>query len=453
MTTRGLILVIEDDEILGPSLVQRLKLEGWHAQLAPTGRDALAALARQTPDMVICDIRLPDADGEQLMADVFARAGAVPTIFMTAHGGVDQAVRLVRAGARDYLIKPFDLDELVAKLEAGARLTEPAGEAAVPDDARPFSSFGLSPATQATRRVLERVADLDLPVLLLGETGTGKEIAARFLHAASSRSAAPFVAVNCAALAPELVDSALFGHEKGAFTGAHERHQGLAEQAGAGTLFLDEIGELDAGLQAKLLRLVQEREFTRLGGKGAIRFQARLVCATHRDLEAEVAARSFREDLWYRINVVSVRLPALRDRPAEIGPLLQRFVEKAGPRLRGRAMRVAEDAPAAAMAYDWPGNIRELENRVERAVALAEADVVTAADLFPDEAARRPAAALAAPTGLSMTLAEVRDAAEREHIAQTLQATGGAIQDAASRLGVSRTTLWEKMRRLGISAG
>ena len=206
MTTRGLILVIEDDEILGPSLVQRLKLEGWHAQLASTGRDALAALARQTPDMVICDIRLPDADGEQLMADVFARAGAVPTIFMTAHGGVDQAVRLVRAGARDYLIKPFDLDELVAKLEAGARSTERAGEAAVPDDARPFSSFGLSPATQATRRVLERVADLDLPVLLLGETGTGKEIAARFLHAASSRSAAPFVAVNCAALAPELVE-------------------------------------------------------------------------------------------------------------------------------------------------------------------------------------------------------------------------------------------------------
>ena len=166
-----------------------------------------------------------------------------------------------------------------------------------------------------------------------------------------------------------------------------------------------------------------------------------------------MAARSFREDLWYRINVVSVRLPALRDRAAEIGPLLQRFVEKAGPRLRSRAMRVAEDASAAAMAYDWPGNIRELENRVERAVALAEADVVTATDLFPDEAARRPAAALAAPTGLSMTLAEVRDAAEREHIAQTLQATGGAIQDAATRLGVSRTTLWEKMRRLGISAG
>ena len=248
-------------------------------------------------------------------------------------------------------------------------------------------------------------------------------------------------------------NSALFGHEQGAFTGAHERHQGLAEQAGSGTLFLDEIGELDAGLQAKLLRLVQEREFTRLGGKGAIRFQARLVCATHRDLEAEVAGRSFREDLWYRINVVTVRLPALRDRAAEIGPLLQRFVEKAGPRLRGRAMRVADDAPAAAMAYDWPGNIRELENRVERAVALAEADVVTAADLFPDEAARRPARAVTAPAELSMTLAEVRDAAEREHIAQTLQATAGAIQDAANRLGVSRTTLWEKMRRLGISAG
>ena len=458
MTTRGLILVIEDDEILGPSLVQRLKLEGWHAQLAPSGRAALAALARQTPDMVICDIRLPDVDGEQLMGDVFARAGAVPTIFMTAHGGVDQAVRLVRAGARDYLIKPFDLDELVAKLESGVRSTERGAETAAPDDARLSPSFGLSPATQATRGVLERVADLDLPVLLLGETGTGKEVAARFLHATSSRNKAPFLAVNCAALAPELVDSALFGHEKGAFTGAHERHQGLAEQAGSGTLFLDEIGELGAGLQAKLLRLVQEREFTRLGGKGAIRFKARLVCATHRDLEAEVAAKSFREDLWYRINVVTVRLPPLRDRAAEIALLLDRFVENAGPRLRGRPMRIADDAPAAAMAYDWPGNIRELENRVERAVALAEADVVTAADLFPDAAAQPPAAVQTTRAGTataerSMTLAEVRDAAEREHIAQTLQTTDGAIQDAASRLGVSRTTLWEKMRRLGISAG
>ena len=453
MTHRGLILVIEDDEILGPSLTQRLKLEGWHAQLAPSGRDALAALARQTPDLVICDIRLPDADGERLMGDVFARAGAVPTIFMTAHGGVDQAVRLVRAGARDYLIKPFDLDELVAKLETAVRPGERTADATPPSEARAFSSFGLSPATQATRRVLERVADLDLPVLLLGETGTGKEVAARFLHAASNRSAAPFVAVNCAALAPELVDSALFGHEKGAFTGAHDRHRGLAEQAGSGTLFLDEIGELDSGLQAKLLRLVQEREFTRLGGKGAMPFQARLVCATHRDLEAEVAGRSFREDLWYRINVVTVRLPALRDRPAEIGPLLHRFVESAGPRLRGRAMSVTDGALAAAEAYDWPGNIRELQNRVERAVALAEADLVTEADLFPDAHRARSAPALSVPAEPQMTLAEVRDAAERAHIAQTLQATDGAMQDAASRLGVSRTTLWEKMRRLGISAG
>jgi DNA-binding NtrC family response regulator len=451
MTARGLILVVEDDEILGRSLEQRLTLEGWHVRLAPTGRAALDAIGRQTPDLVMCDIRLPDVDGERLMTDIFARAGAVPTIFMTAYGGVDQAVRLVRGGARDYLVKPFDLDALVEKLEAAVHHDDNTEEGAAATETTPFASFGLSPATEATRRVLERVADLDLPVLLLGETGTGKEVAARFLHAISSRSTAPFVAVNCAALAPELVDSALFGHEKGAFTGAHERHRGFAEQAEEGTLFLDEIGELDARLQAKLLRLVQEREFIRLGGRTTLPFAARLVCATHRDLEAEVVAGRFREDLWYRINVVSVRLPALRDRPAEIGPLLRRFAERAGPRLRGRAMQVSSEALNAALAYDWPGNVRELQNRVERAVALAETDTLLTADLFPD-ARPRQLAPVAAPSGdQSLTLAEIRDAAERTHIIQTLEATGGVMQEAAARLGISRTTLWEKMRRLGIS--
>jgi DNA-binding NtrC family response regulator len=451
MSRRGLILVVEDDEILGRSLEQRLTLEGWHVHLAATGRAALEAVARQVPDVVMCDICLPDADGEKLMADIFNRAGAVPTIFMTAYGGVDQAVRLVRAGARDYLTKPFDLDEVVAKLAAAVERDD-VGAAAV-DESTPFASFGLSLATRTTRRVLERVADLDLPVLLLGETGTGKEVAARFLHAASGRRDAPFVAVNCAALATELVDSALFGHEKGAFTGAHDRHAGFAEQALEGTLFLDEIGELDARLQAKLLRLVQEREFVRLGGRTVLRFRARLVCATHRDLEAEVAAGRFRQDLWYRINVVTVRLPALRERPEEIGPLLQRFVERAGPRLRRRQLAVDLAALDAARAYDWPGNVRELENRVERAVALAEGEVITAHDLFPD-APRRPAAAAVpavAGDGQPLTLAEIRDAAERTHIERTLEATAGGIQEAAQRLGISRTTLWEKMRRLGIS--
>jgi DNA-binding NtrC family response regulator len=451
MTARGLILVVEDDEILGRSLEQRLTLEGWHVRLAPTGRAALDAIGRQTPDLVMCDIRLPDVDGERLMTEIFARAGAVPTIFMTAYGGVDQAVRLVRGGARDYLVKPFDLDALVEKLEGAVNHEDDTDEGSAAAEATPFASFGLSPATEASRRVLERVADLDLPVLLLGETGTGKEVAARFLHATSSRHAAPFVAVNCASLAPELVDSALFGHEKGAFTGAHERHQGFAEQAKDGTLFLDEIGELDARLQAKLLRLVQEREFTRLAGRTTLAFSARLVCATHRDLEAEVAAGRFREDLWYRINVVSVRLPPLRDRPAEIGPLLRRFIDRAGPRLRRQSMQVAPDALSATLAYDWPGNVRELQNRVERAVALAETDTLTAADLFPDALPRQQARMTAQSEAQSLTLAEIRDVAERTHIIQTLEATGGVMQEAAARLGISRTTLWEKMRRLGIS--
>jgi two-component system, NtrC family, response regulator AtoC len=443
MSDPALILVIEDDEILGRSLEQRLELEGYHARWAKSVAEALDAVARQIPDAIMCDIRLPDGDGESLMRDVFARVGAVPTIFMTAFGGIDQAVRLVRMGARDYISKPFEMDEVVEKLAAATGPRQLA-----PSSGR-FVSFGLSAATAATRRTLERVADIDLPVLLLGETGSGKEVAARFLHEASRRAKAPFVAVNCAALAPELVDSTLFGHEKGAFTGAASRHVGFAETAGEGTLFLDEIGELDAGLQAKLLRLVQEREFIRVGGVRPQRFTARLVCATHRDLEAEVARRTFREDLWYRINVVTIRIPALRERDEEIAPLLERFVADAGPRLRGTRLALAPDAIAAATGYDWPGNVRELKNRVDRAVALAEGESIGAADLFPD---MKPPLAGAVPQD-ALTLAEVREAAERSHIEAVLAATEHSIQETARRLGVSRTTLWEKMRRLGLAPG
>lgn len=445
MSGGATILVIEDDEILGRSLEQRLALEGYRPQWAKSVRQALSLIAAQTPDAIMCDIRLPDGDGESLMRDVFARIGAVPTIFMTAFGGIDQAVRLVRMGARDYISKPFELDEVVEKLASvtGGR-EEPAVEGS-------FASFGLSPATAATRRLLERVADVDLPVLFLGETGSGKEIAARFLHEASQRAEAPFVAVNCAALAPELVDSALFGHERGAFTGAAARQLGFAESAAGGTLFLDEIGELDGALQAKLLRLVQEREFIRVGDVRPQPFNARLVCATHRDLEAEVASGTFREDLWYRINVLTVRVPALRERKEEIAPLLERFVAEAGPRLRGVRLTLASDAIVAAQSYDWPGNVRELRNRAERAVALAEGESIGAADLFPDT---KPFPAVAVGAALEgLTLAAVREAAEKAHIEAVLRATSGSIQDTARRLDVSRTTLWEKMRRLGLISG
>jgi DNA-binding NtrC family response regulator len=461
MSRPSMILIVEDDEILGRSLIQRLTLEGYDARLAADGATALSVIGRHRPDAVMCDIRLPDRDGESLMREIFARIGAVPTLFMTAYGDIDQAVRLVRAGARDYLTKPFDLDEVVEALRNATRVHILQGDAQAED---PFASFGLSVASATIRRTLERVADVDLPVLLLGETGTGKEVAARFLHAQSRRNDAPFIAVNCAALAPELVDSAIFGHEKGAFTGAVERHLGFAEKAGRGTLFLDEIGELDPGLQAKLLRLVQEREFMRVGGSRPVSFDARLVCATHRDLEAEIAAGKFREDLWYRINVVTLRMPPLRERPEEIAPLIARFLAVAGPRLRGEPVSVSPEALVAATSYDWPGNVRELENRIDRAAALAEGPQLGLHDLFPDEplmqtggdagrASARQIATAESPAGLSsgMTLAEARDAAERAHIAATLEATGGGIQEAAVRLGISRTTLWEKMRRHGLS--
>jgi DNA-binding NtrC family response regulator len=446
MEKRSFILVIEDDEILGASLLQRLRLESYDVRWAKTAAEALDVVARQTPDAIMCDIRLPDRDGESLMHQIFARVGSLPTIFMTAYGQIDQAVRLVRMGARDYVSKPFDIDDVIEKLKALAQ---------APADLRQgrYDTFGLAPEMRIVRRTLERVADVDLPVLLLGETGSGKEVAARFLHDASARAKKPFVAVNCAALAPELVDSALFGHEKGAFTGATERKAGFCETAADGTLFLDEIGELRDESQAKLLRIIEEREFVRVGGQKPLKFSARLVCATHRDLDAEVEKGGFREDLWFRINVVTVNIPALRDRRSEIETLLQRFVSEASIRLRREAPPLSRDAIKAALAYDWPGNVRELRNRVERAVALCDGPEIAPSDLFPDvkpSASGRSSGG--APARAAATLADIRDQAEKSHIEAVLQETGHVIQEAAARLGVSRTTLWEKMRRHAIKA-
>ncbi|RUT28353.1 sigma-54-dependent Fis family transcriptional regulator [Arsenicitalea aurantiaca] len=443
MSTRPLIGIVEDDSILGSSLEQRFLLEGYAVLWLRSAAEAEAALARTPVELVLSDIRLPDGDGETVMAAVFARYGIVPTIFMTAFGGIEQAVRLVRMGARDYLAKPFDLDALVERVAAIVPRTTPEGEAG---GARPAATFGLSPGTEAVRRTLERVADLDLPVLLLGETGTGKEVAARFLHAASARAAKPFIAINCGALQAELFDSALFGHEKGAFTSAVARHVGFVEQAGEGTLFLDEIGEVEPALQVKLLRLIQEREFQRLGGRETLHCAARIVLATNRDLEAEVAAGRFREDLYFRINVLACPLPPLRARREEIAPLLAHFVAAAARRFGQAAPELGPDALEAANAHDWPGNVRELINRAERAVALAEGPVLGVGDLFPDRAlGRRPAA-----PAEDASLASVREGAERAHIVETLRQTGGAVQAAAEKLGISRTTLWEKMRRYGI---
>ncbi len=442
----NLILLVEDDPVLGPSLQQRLVLEGFSVVHAQTMRQARDLLGKQVPNFILSDIRLPDGSGADLLGEVISQHGAVPMMFMTAYGSLDQAVDLVRGGARDYLAKPFDLDELVVRIKdvlQNAALT-PASE-------DPFAAFGLSPAMHTLRGTLDRLADIDLPVLLVGETGTGKEVAARYLHAARQRGDHGFEAVNCGQLSAELADSLLFGHERGAFTGAHEKRAGVLEMVSEGTLLLDEIGETSTDLQVKLLRVLEERRFRRVGGSQDLSFEGRIVCATNRDLNEAVADGTFRQDLLFRINVVTLHMPPLRERPEEISPLMQMFARSAAVRMGVSPKDITPAAEASARAHDWPGNIRELRNRVERAVALSNSGTLDRADMFPEqpEHAARPTNPAKVEGGF-LSLSQARDEAERTHIARALKQTDSRLQDAAKLLGISRTTLWERMRRHGM---
>jgi DNA-binding NtrC family response regulator len=318
-------------------------------------------------------------NGEEVYRALALSCGLAPIIFITGHGDIAQAVRLMRAGAADYLTKPFDIEALLRRLEALLAPRWQRGQGYV---------LGEAPAILAVERALRRVAPIDSTVLLTGPSGSGKEVAARLLHAEGPRARLPFVATNCAALPMDLLESEIFGHERGAFTGATARHEGLAEQAGAGTLFLDEVAELPMPLQAKLLRLVQERVFRRLGGERDLPFRARIVAATNADLEARIAEGRFREDLFFRLAVIRITMPALRERREDIMPLARRFLGEfaagfARP-LRGFTT-LAEDA---LINHDFPGNLRELRNRIERASALTDGELITAGDLFPERSLR-----------------------------------------------------------------
>jgi two-component system, NtrC family, response regulator HydG len=432
----GRIAILEDDPIMGESLLQRLTLEGHRVEWWTKGEQALRQLSSADGafDLVICDIRLPDMNGE----DVFrhsSRESATPFLFMSGYGDIDQAVRLMRSGAVDFITKPFEMSALLDRISTSLR-TRPT--AAVE------GGLGISRAMRDAEMILRRYASHPLPVLIQGETGTGKEVSARFLHQASGRAGSPFMAVNCAAIPGELLESELFGHEKGAFTGAHQLHRGYAERAGDGILFLDEIGDMPLPLQVKLLRLMEDGRFHRLGSETAIPFKARIVCATHHDIGSE--ASTFRRDLYFRLSALPVSLPPLRERPEDILWLAQRFLEEI-MQVRETPVRgigvLAEDA---MLEHSWPGNARELRNRLERAAALSENPLLMPADLFPDKARS------SIPSQLG-TLSDARDAAERRQILRALSATGGQIAQAARELGVSRTTLWEKMARFGIEGG
>ncbi len=431
--------LIEDDPIMGGSIVQRLELEGCAVRWWRSGRAALEADANGVNDLdlVLCDLRLPDIGGEDIYRDMSARENHPPFIFITGYGEIDQAVRLMRLGAADYLTKPFDFDDFLSRIHANARNPAPA-----PNHA---PVLGVSPGMAALEALLARYAQTDLPVLLTGETGVGKEVAARHLHTLGCAPDAPFMAVNCAAIPSELLESEIFGHEKGAFSGAAKRHLGYAERAKSGVLFLDEIGDMPAALQAKLLRLIEERCFHRVGGEENIPFLGRIVTATHKTLEPGACDADFRQDLYYRIAVLTAKIPPLRERLSDIPWLTQLFIAEAAARHDKVIRGVSTQAEEMTLAHVWPGNIRELRNRIERAVALCSGEWLTPHDLFPEQHSRTDAETF-------QSLQNVRDAAEKRQIERALVETCGHIQAAAGLLGVSRTTLWEKMTRLEIKS-
>jgi DNA-binding NtrC family response regulator len=429
--------LVEDDTVMGESLVQGLSLEGSRVEWWKSASEAKSGLRNSRPDLVICDMRLPDGRGDQLFYELALNQSLPPFFFITAYGDIDQAVAVMRAGAGDYTTKPFELSPFI---ERAKELIQRGATNQLMD-----VLLGPSLIMRNIESTLRRISDQRTPLLITGETGVGKEVCARFLHSVSSRSAEPFVAVNCAAIPHDVMERELFGSRNAP---GQSFHHGFAERTRGGILFLDEISELAMPLQAKLLRLVEGREFHRVGGEQRIEFRGRIVCATHQDLGALVAIGKFRSDLFYRINPVVVNVPPLRDRPDDVPWLVEQFLHHASNHSEKFPRGVSSLAWEELLAHDWPGNVRELRNRIERAASLTQTEWLMPSDLFPD---RSHVAGHPMIKSLA-TLAEARDSAERRQIMRALHETKGQILEAAALLGISRTTLWDKMRRLNVQA-
>ena len=439
------ILVVEDDAGLREALCDTLSLSGFSILAAEDGEQALITLDQQDVGLVITDVQMNRLDGLNLLRRVKAQRPELPVLLMTAFGSIAQAVDAMREGAVDYLVKPFEAEVLLAKVAGQLPRVTPAVVAA-----------GVVAVDAATRQVValaSRVAKSDVTVMITGESGTGKEAFAQLVHEQSPRRSAPFVAINCAAIPDNMLEAVLFGYEKGAFTGAYRSCPGKFEQAQGGTLLLDEIGEMDLRLQVKLLRVLQQREVERLGGRHTVSLDVRVLAASNRDMKAEVLAGHFREDLYYRLNVFPLHLPALRERPADIVPLAEYLMRRTATAHKRPLPRLSEQAKQGLLAYDWPGNVRELDNVMQRALVLQEGPVITASDLhFERFAAESPPALEKLPiedaSRASESLGNDLWAAERRLILNALEADGGNRTRAARKLGISPRTLRYKLARL-----
>jgi two-component system response regulator AtoC len=455
----GRVLVVDDDRAVRAALSVNLNKAGFSVAVAENGEEALALVGEEEPDLVLSDVRMPGLGGTALLERLRAGWPDLPVILMTGQGSVPAAVEAMRAGATDYLIKPVRKDELLLVIDRALQdraLRREVAELRVQlEGYRGFEHMiGESPAMSNVFRLVEAVAPLDALVLVTGPTGTGKELVSQAIHTRSRRKSGPLVAVNCGALPEGLLESELFGHEKGAFTGAVRQHRGKFEQADRGTLVMDEVGEMPLATQVKLLRVLQSGELQRVGGSETVRVDVRVVAATNRDLLEEVRKGHFREDLYYRLNVFHIPVPALSERREDIPALAQHFLEKYVARHRKRLLSIHPHALQQLLRAPWPGNIRQLEHTIERAVVLTPGPEILTFDL--DQAPTTPSTVPSVPPtlvdlpptdgGLDGALAQV----ERRLILQALESFGGVQAKAAKSLGISRSNLHYRMQRLGI---
>ena len=453
------VLVVEDDTAVRFAVCSSLRALGFHVIEADSCASAAAAFSASPVDVVVTDLRLPDGDALQLLPRLRSQDAAVPVFIATGYGSIDLAVRAVKQGAEDFFTKPLDVNVIGDAVAAAAARRRRQHSGSRPKYAGMPGTFEpKSPAMKRVEDQVEKLRDADCAVLLLGETGTGKSVLAKRIHAVGARSSAPFVDINCAGLTKDFVESELFGHERGAFTGAHAAKQGLLDAANGGTLFLDEIGDVDLQVQPKLLKVLEEKRFRRMGDVRERSVDVRLVAATHHDLIAAVGQKKFRADLYYRVSTVTITVPALRDRPEDLVPLAYHLLGVLG----APHVELTTDARSVLLEHSWPGNLRELKNVLERGLLLRSGNLLSADDLqfdppsmtqlvavAPVESAApiTPPPSLPAAPPSSRTLSEM----ERDHIKSALAAENGRVEAAARRLGMPRSTLYQRIKEYGIS--
>ena len=450
------ILVVDDDPVMREMVTDMLEAEGHAVESAANGREALERVEAGRYACVLSDVQMPEVDGIELLGGLRERSPETPVVMMTSFGSIEVAVEAMRLGAHDFVTKPFDRDRLMLAIERALATRQLEEEnrrlrAAVERTASFGDLVGKSLAMNEIYAMIRKVATNRSNVLITGESGTGKEVVARTIHMVGPRADKPFVPINCTAMPEGLLESELFGHVRGAFTGAHGDKKGLFETAHGGTLFLDEIGDMSPGLQAKLLRVLQDQEIRPVGGTRSVKVNARVIAATHRDLRADIQEGRFREDLYYRLNVIPIHIPPLRERPEDITPLAQAFLERQS---EGRSCTLSENALRKLSAAPWPGNARELQNCIERSLALADGDEIHASDiLITDDPAQGDDSLEDSILRLArerrLTLGELGDL----YVAAVMDAVGGRKTEAARVLGVNRRTLYRREERKARDAG